>query len=700
MTQALTAVRSGRVESHHVRRKAIIYVRQSTPGQIEHNRESTQLQYGLTSRARQLGWAPVDIEVIDDDLGCSAREVGTRRGFKTLVYAVGLNQVGIVISSEVSRLSRNLAEWGNLLELCRHTDTLIADAGSLYSLRRSNDRLLLGIRGTVSEMELDTLRHRMHAAREAKAARGELKMALPRGYVHDRGGRVMFDPDASVRARMAGIFGLFAAQGSLAATLRALAADGQGLPCRVGPGPELGEVVWREVSSGTLYEVLTNPVYAGAFAWGKVRGRAARAGLPLESRWRHLLLDRHPAYIEWAEFEFNQHQLAANRWPVRGLGGGLLSGLLYCGPCGRRMTANYRDGGGGGMSYCCRGRQDYGGPRCQSLTAPGLEDFATAAALNALSPASVALSFEAVRLAQSNRDAAHEAWRLRLAAARRVASDGRRAWRLVDVSNRLVAQSLEDEWEAALVECHRLEAAYRRFCERQPASLSAAERGSVSAAASGITQWWRQGVLSKAEKAEILRLMIERVTVTVIDKSERVAVEVQWQGGVRTKAEIRRSVREVCQLSYFDALRARVVALYAQGYACAKVAATLNAEGWKPARKAVFTAPTVRNLVNRYCEDVPASRRRKSPPPLDRGPGEWLVEEFADKTGVNKSTVYSWLQKQRLQARKIKTPGVGKRRWLIHADEETFSAIRDWNRTSARARSDSGLPDFRVAAKA
>ena len=274
--------------------------------------------------------------------------------------------------------------------------------------------------------------------------------------------RAAFDPDASVRARIRGVFSLFSRHGSLSATLRALAEDGQGLPVRRPQGPRRGELEWSEPNSATLHDMLTSSVYAGAFAWGRVSGAAA--GLAPEERWRHLLKDRHPAYISWQEYELNQRQLAGNRWPTRGLGGGLLSGLLFCGRCGQGMTVSYRDGGGEGLRYSCRGRRDYGGSACQSLASANLERFASGAVLNALSPASAELSLEALGQAEADRAEEHERWRLRIARAERDAADARRAYVAVDPGNRLVAQTLEDSWEAALSECKRLNDRYQRCC--------------------------------------------------------------------------------------------------------------------------------------------------------------------------------------------------------------------------------------------
>ena len=685
---------ASRVRSSHVRRKAIVYVRQSTLGQVERNRESTALQYGLTDRARQLGWAGVSTEVIDDDLGTSARRAGTRKGFMTLVAEVSLGLVGIVISSEVSRLARNLSEWGRLLEICDLTDTLIADAESLHDLRRPDDRFLLGIKGTVSEAEIHTLRQRMHAGREAKAARGELAVALPRGYVRDASGRAAFDPDASVRARIRGVFSLFSRHGSLSATLRVLAEDGQGLPVRRSQGPRRGELEWSEPNSATLHDMLTSPVYAGAFAWGRVSGAAS--GLALEERWRHLLKDRHPAYISWQEYELNQRQLAGNRWPTRGLGGGLLSGPLFCGRCGQGMTVSYRDGGGEGLRYSCRGRRDYGGSACQSLASANLERFASEAVLNALSPASAELPLEALGQAEADRAEEHGRWRLRIARAERDAADARRAYVSVDPGNRLVAQTLEDNWEAALSECQRLNDSYQRHCRRAPAALSAQERAAIKESMSGIAALWSGGVLTKSEKAEIMRLMIERVTVEVVGDSERVKVGLHWVGGARTRAEIRRPVRNLRQLSYFDGLCARIAALKSEGRSQREIAATLNADGWKPARGDAFTEASLQAIAHRSGLGEAHGRKRKQPTPADQGRDEWMLDDLVKKTGVPKPTLYGWIVKGRLNARKEgPRAGGARRRWLVQADQDTFNAMRAWRDEPARRKLGRRTPDFR-----
>ena len=539
----------------------------------------------------------------------------------------------------------------------------------------------------------------MHAGREAKAARGALSVPLPRGYARDASGRVILDPDASVRARIRGVFRTFSRLGSLAATVRALAEDGQGLPVRPAHGRHRGALVWPRPSGGTVHSMLTSPVYAGAFAWGRVPASEA-AGLPVDARWRHLLKDQHPGYIDWETFELNQRQLSGSHWPTRARGGGLLSGLLRCGRCGQGMTVTYRGGGGGaGLRYICRGERDYGGAKCQSLSAANLERFASEAAVNALSPASAALSLEALRQAQTGRAEDHEQWRLRIARAERDADEAARAYRAVDPDNRLVAQTLEDGWEAALAECARLKDAYRRHLRRAPATLSAAEQAAVVESASGIAGLWNDGILTQPEKAEIMRLMIERVTVTVVGDSERVQLEALWRGGFRTHAEIRRPVRRLEQLSNFRELCARIAELKSEGAPHAEIAAVLNAEGWKPARRDTFTEASIQAFGRKSRAGLPAGRKRRRQPPAGRGRDEWLIDELAAETGTPAPTIRNWVHKGNLAARRETRADNRPPRWLVQANRNTREAIREWRSLPRREKTSRPAPDFGASLK-
>ncbi len=567
----------------------------------------------------------------------------------------------------------------------------------MHGLKRPDDRFLLGIRGTVSEAELHTLHHRMHAGREARAARGELAVLPSRGYVQDEQGRAAKDPDAGVRARIDGIFAMFRQHGSLSMALRMMAADGQGFPVRRARGPRRRMPEWPEPGSASLCDMPTSPVHAGAFAWGRARGKVST--LPLEERWRHLVGDSHPGCISREEFEPNQRQPADNRWPVRSLGGGMLSGLLRCGRCGQGMTVHYRLGSDEEAGYQCRGQQDRGGDRCQSLPGLPVDSFVSSAALEALSPAAVDISLKAIDAAEGDRAGEHERWRLRLERADLDVAACERAWRSVDCGNRLVAQALEDQWEEALAERRRLGESCSRHCRQLPARLTPEERDGIRVSASGISGLWDGGCLDTPEKAELLRLMISRVSATVIDDSERVAVEILWHGGSRTRAEIRRPVQEASQLSYYAELCARVRALKDEGRNHADIAGTLNGEGLQPPRKSLFNASMVTGLVDRMAVGRRARKRGRFLP-VARRPNEWTMDEMAERTGVCKPTLYKWIHDGRIGARKAASQSKGRsksRLWLIHADSGMFDAIRKWRETPKPEKDGRPVPDFKTA---
>ena len=573
--------------------------------------------------------------------GCSAGSTGTRSGLSGLIADIILGQVGIVIVSEVSRRARNLSEWGGLLDFCSTANTLIADAESLYDLKRYNDRFLLGIRGTMSEAELHIIRQRMHAGREAKAARGALRFQLPRGYVRTERDDIVLDPDQSVQARIASVFALFRKHNSLSKVLRELASDGQGLPVRRAHGERRGVLEWPQPSSCAIYSMLTSPIYAGAFCWGRAPGQVG--ALAVEERWRYVIKDCHLGYISWSEFELNKKQLSENRWPVRNLQGGLLSGLLRCHWCDLGMSVHYQDQSEDGVSDQCRGQSDMGGKRCQSLSSSAIDTFVSQASLAVLAPAAIDSSLKALALVEDERTAQHEQWRLRLQRANTDVAAAERAWRSVEYSHRLVAQTLEDEWEAALTERRQLQNAYQRYCDDASDRPSEAEIAAIRQAAFGISQVWDSGHLSTPEKAKLLRLLIRQVRVGIIGRSERVQVQIDWHGGETTQTEIQRPVARLDCLSDYPHLCASVRELKANGCSHEKIAEILTREGWRPAQKDQFNEGMIARIVQQTGIGQQASPRGQNVP-IDRRPHEWTIEELAAKTNCTKSTLYQWVQ--------------------------------------------------------
>ena len=389
MTEVMAARRipSEKIQGHHRDRLAVVYVRQSTLQQWVRHQESTRLQYGLVERALGLGWPRSQVMVIDEDLGKSGTTVEGRLGFQRLVAEVGLNHVGIVLGLEMSRLARCCRDWHQLLEICGLFGTLIGDLDGIYDPTDYNDRLLLGLKGTLSEAELHVLKQRMWAGKRAKAERGELGMTVPMGYLRRPSGEVIQDPDEQARATIALIFAQFERCGTINGVLQYLVRQRIQLPHRVRCGPGQGELEWRRPNRVTLSNLLHHPIYAGAYVYGRrpTDRRRQQPGRPATGRrvatpaeWAVLLKDRLPAYISWVQFERNLQQLAANQTsgpgPIRS-GPSLLSGLVICGRCGLRMAALYNSSGGRLRYACSRMAIDYGERHCQSLVGQILDDW-------------------------------------------------------------------------------------------------------------------------------------------------------------------------------------------------------------------------------------------------------------------------------------------------------------------------------------
>src|SRR5213078_554658 len=402
----------GKVQPWHRDRLAAVYVRQSTTAQVHDHQESTRLQYGLAERAVVLGWAPSRVLVIDDDLGHSASGAGARPGFQRLVSEVGLDHVGIVLGIEMSRLARSGREWHQLLELCALSGTLLGDLDGVYDPADHNDRLLLGLKGTISEAELHLIKQRMWTGRLAKARRGELAVPLPAGFVRRPSGEAALDPDEQAQAVIRLVFGLFDRLGTVNAVLCFLADNHIQLGVRVREAPERGELTWRRPSRAGVQNMLRNPAYAGIYAYGRSRvdPRRRRPGRPFTGRvrtaredWIVFLPGLLPAYISVGQYEKNRQRMEANRSRSQSVGAvrngpALLAGLVVCGRCGKKMTVHYQRGAGGKQHpvyVCSRGKSDYAAGQCQQLAGPCIDAHVTDLLLAAMAPAALEVSLAA-----------------------------------------------------------------------------------------------------------------------------------------------------------------------------------------------------------------------------------------------------------------------------------------------------------------
>ncbi len=496
--------RGEKITCKHLERLAIVYIRQSTPQQMIRNQESTQVQYQLKYRALALGWPEDRIEIIDDDLGQSGASAECRRGFQRLVAEVTLDHVGIIFGVEMSRLARSCRDWHQLLEVCALFGTLIADLDGIYDPSQYNDRLLLGLKGTMSEAELHILKQRMMQGKLNKARRGELLFPLPMGYMRRINGEVGFDPDEQVQAVVRLIFQKFEELGTVNAVLQYLVKHNTQMGMRVRRGLCKGELEWRRCKRTTLLEILKNPLYAGAYTYGrrKVDPRRKIAGRPCTGKrvvaaqdCEVFLKDRFPAYISWEQYERNQEQMKRNRSVAESIGSvrkgsALLAGLLVCQKCGYRLCVHYNKGSNHHRYWCSKMLAEYGGEFCQGVEGPALDRFVTEQMLAMLKPASLNLNLEATRDLEKERQHLDDLWQKRLERARYSSERAQRQYSLVEPENRLVARQLEKEWEEKLSEQKKLEMEYERFLAQRPRLLSEQERETIMHLAVDVPALW------------------------------------------------------------------------------------------------------------------------------------------------------------------------------------------------------------------
>ena len=674
-----------KITREHQQRLAIVYIRQSTPQQVERNQESTKLQYALVDRAFHFGWARETIVTIDDDLGRSGSTIEGRLGFQRLVAEVGLGHVGLVLGIEMSRLARSCRDWHQLLEICALFDTLIADVDGVYDPANYNDRLLLGLKGTMSEAELHILQARMLAGRNAKARRGELGKPLPMGYLRRPSGEVALDPDEQAQGVIRLAFDLFQRVRTVSGVLRYLVENDIKMPVRASGGPRKGELEWRRPSRPSLGDLFSNPIYAGVYVYGvrpidRRRHKPGRPGSgrrpPRPESAEVFLPDRMPAYITWDQFQRNQEQIRSNRTsqlgPARS-GAALLSGLIVCGQCGLRMTASYNNAGHAARYSCQGARTSYDAPFCQTLKAAPVDARVTQLILKALEPAAIEASLAAAVDLEAERKALDQHWGQRLERARHQVDQGRRRYASVEPENRLVARTLERDWETALSEQARLLADHERFLRERPQAPSPAELAAIQDLTRDLPALWRAETTTRQERQTIARLLLERVIVTVIGGSEQVRLECHWHGGNRTAHRLARPVAKLKALSTYPDLVARVRELRRRGHNCVAIAAILNHEGWRPPkRRDTFNGPMVRRVL--IGAGLIEAKRRAPRAVPQRRPDEWTINELAAEIGAPTATIYHWVQKGRLSSRSVKVQGTFNK--LVTADAATIAQLK------------------------
>jgi len=681
---------SGKITDAHRSRAAVIYVRQSTLAQVERNTESTARQYDLVARARQLGWPPHQVRVVDGDLGVSGSVTGQRDAFEGMVAEVALGQVGIILALEVSRLARDNAAWYRLLDLAGVCDTLVADADGLYHPGLFNDRLVLGMKGLMSEAELHVLRARLEGGIKNKAARGELRRGLPVGLVWGEGdGEICFHPDEAVIGVIAATFEQFAICGPVRATWLWL--RGQGLRWPLQQAVYLhgrpGEIRWAEPSYHAVHNTLTHPAYAGAYVYGRTKDerylgadgalRTRRRKLPRD-QWEVLLTGHHQGFTGWDTYLANQERIGANirpqaRQPGTGAvreGCALLQGLATCGACGRKLAVFYRGPAKSVPNYYCQGPGDLvdgRGTRHMNTGGQAIDAAVAGAFLAALAPAALQACLIAAQQLEDGHDAALAQWHRQAEQARYHAARAERRYRAVDPDNRLVARGLETEWEQALREHADAEAELARRQAARPRCLSEQERAAILALGDDLDAVWDAPTTTDKDRKQLLRTLLDEVNITLRrdDPDPHAGLVLRWKGGAISELTVplRRPQPKIRTSEDTIALIRRLAVHYPD----AVIAGILNRQHRTTARGLSFTASRVASLRTHW--HIPCHQ-----PGAGQDEGELLnVSQAARQLQIAPSTLLRWLNDGFVAGEQV-TPGAP---WRIRLTEQLRGMLTD-----------------------
>ncbi|WP_300614038.1 recombinase family protein [Trebonia sp.] len=659
MTTALAA--PSKVSAAHLSRPALLYVRQSTLKQVVNNTESALRQYDLRGRAIALGWAADQVTVIDIDQGHSGASAADREGFQHLVAEVSLGRAGIVLGLECSRLARNSADWHQLLELCAMTGTLICDEDGLYDPRDFNDRLVLGMKGQMSEAELHFIRARLRGGVLSKARRGELIVPLPVGLAYDAAFHVIPDPDTAVRGAVAHLFSVFEKTRSATAVVRAFRAEGLTFPWRHRAGPRKGELDWKPLSHHVVLRILHNPRYAGAFTFGRRRDQVLPGGkhrsvkVP-RAEWISFIPGAHPGYITMDQYEANVAVLAANA-AARGKdraagppreGNALLQGIIICGRCGTRMTVRYhRRRGTEWPDYMCqRDGIENARPICTALPGTVVDHAVARLMIATLTPLAVEAAL-AVTAELEHRAAEADALRAaHVERARYHAGQARRRYLAVDPANRLVADALEADWNTALRELSDAQSAYDKARDQHAPALTAAEQDKIARLVTDLPAVWDDPATPMRERKRITRLLVTDVTVT--RTSDTITAHVRLAGGQhrtldlempKTGPEARKTPPEV--LTAIGELLGR--------HTSGEIAGILNQRGLASGTGEPFHRLIVDHIIRAH--RIPTRRQRL------RGQGMLTLAETAAALGIHPQTVKAWRRAGNVRAERYNDKG-------------------------------------------
>jgi DNA invertase Pin-like site-specific DNA recombinase len=636
---------NSKVQARHLSRNAYLYVRQSTLRQVFENTESTKRQYALQQRAIALGWRIEQVVVIDSDLGRSGASAVDREGFQRLVTEVGLGRAGIVMGLEVSRLARNSTDWHRLLEICALADTLILDEDGVYDPAHFNDRLLLGLKGTMSEAELHVLRARLRGGILNKARRGELEVRMPIGFVHDPLGRVRLDPDLRIQDSVRQLLRTFERVGSASATVKAFREQGLKFPRHALKGPRHAEILWSELTHSRTLFVLHNPTYAGAFTFGRTRQRKLPDGSTInkhlpQSEWATLIRDAHEGYLSWEQYEQNQQRLRDNAKSYgeereRGApreGPALLQGLAICAICAARMTVRYHQWSDQiRPTYVCQHMGiETGRPICQSISGASLDQAVGKLLVEMVTPMTLELALQVQREIESRR-IEHDAMRRQEVERARYECDlARRRYMQVDPDNRLVADSLEAEWNERLRAHEQANQRYQKQRDADAAGITDRQRASIINLAKDFPRLWNDPRTPDRERKRMARLLITDVTVL---KGADITAQIRFNGGTIHTLHLELP-RPAWQLRQTPAAVVERVDQLLENYTDIEVARELNALGMRSGWGHTFNRAIVRRIRDQHHLQSRYDRLRSR--------GMLTQQEIAKRLDVQPDTIKRW----------------------------------------------------------
>ena len=675
MNQNLTI--PSKIQAEHLNREALVYIRQSTMAQVRFNQESTQRQYALQERALSLGWAEEHIRIIDGDLGISGSGRSKRPGFAQLVTSVSLGEVGAVFGLEISRLARSSADLMKLLELCGLFGTLVIDEDGIYDMSDFNDRLLIGLKGTMGEAELHFLHARMIGGKENAASRGELRFPIPVGYIYDPDGRTILDPNEEIQHAVATLFKTFRTTGSAYGVVRYFSENSLSFPKRAYGGAWDGKITWGTLTHSRVLAVIHNPSYAGAYVYGRYRDNKTvdadghfehhPVRLPDKNDWKVFLPGHHPAYITWEEFEENQNRLGSNRTntercgPARE-GAALLTGILICGKCGRRMTVRYTGTGGIRPLYECVGRWEHGNKAtCSSVPTESLDHAVSEKILSIMKPSELEISLKVMRSIHDTNRLSEKQWLLSIERAQYEADRAERQFMLADPENRLVVRSLESNWNQKLKELEKAKQDHAIYVSKKAWVPSEKEEQDILDLAQKIPEIWNAPTSTPKEKKRIIRILIDDITVLAEKRCSDFSIGIRFRSGKCEQLSLKKNLPYGDRRKHTDNTISKIRELAAT-MDDHEIADQLNQDGLTTPEGKVFTYAGVHWI--RYKHDISG--------PYQRNRTGISVAEAATLLNISTGKVYYGISTGKIPARKQHQGWP----WEILIDESNLEAIK------------------------